>query len=66
MLSKFINLFKFACCHPLNYNSRLDTIVELNVKFSSVDNTLYLRKINEVKQRISKKSICILGNGKKI
>ena len=104
MLSKFINLFKFVWYHPLNDNSRLDTIVELNgtgkrygvdddeihtlpfskksetfkynllkqqlillnVKFNSVGNTLYLRKINDVKQRISKKSICILGNGKKI
>ena len=104
MLSKFINLFKFVRYHPLNYNSRLDTIVELNgagkrygvdndeihkfllskkfetfkynplkqqlislnVKFNSVDNTLYLRKINDVKQRVFKKSICILGNRKKI
>jgi hypothetical protein len=48
------------------YNPLKQQLISLNGKFSSADNTLYLRKLNEVKQRISKKSICILGSGKKI
>ena len=48
------------------YNPLKQQLISLNGKFNSVNNTLYLRKLNEVKQRISKKSICILGSGKKI
>ena len=58
LLSKKFETFK--------YNPLKQQLISLNGKFNSVDNTLYLRKLNEVKQRISKKSICILGNGKKI
>jgi len=58
LLSKKFETFK--------YNPLKQQLISLNGKFSSVDNTLYLRKLNEVKQRISKKSTCILGNGKKI
>ena len=52
--------------NSVKYNPLKQQLISLNGKFNSVDNTLYLRKLNEVKQRISKKSICILGNGKKI
>ena len=58
LLSKKFETFK--------YNPLKQQLTSLNGKFTSVDNTLYLRKLNEVKQRISKKSTYILGNGKKI
>ena len=58
LLSKKFETFK--------YNPLKQQLISLNGKFSSVDNTLYLRKLNEVKQRISKKSTYILGNEKKI
>jgi FkbM family methyltransferase len=58
LLSKKFETFK--------YNPLKRQLISLNGKFSSVNNTLYLRKINEVKQRISKKSIYIQGNRKKI
>ena len=48
------------------YNPLKQQLISLNGKFNSVNNTLYLRKLNEVKQRISKKSTYILGSGKKI
>ena len=58
LLSKNLETFK--------YNPLKQQLISLNDKYSSVNNTLYLRKLNEVKQRISKKSIHIVGNGKKI
>jgi FkbM family methyltransferase len=58
LLSKKFETFK--------YNPLKRQLISLNGKYSSVNNTLYLRKLNEFKQNISKKSIFILGNRKKI
>jgi len=58
LLSKNFEAFKYD---PLSRK-----LVPLFDNFSSVSNTLYLRKLNEVQRRISKKNIYTLGNGKKI
>ena len=59
MLSKFINLFKFACYHPLNNNGFLETIWHgISLQYVSkiiIDNILYFQKINKAIQLIPKK-----------
>jgi len=58
LLGKKFEAFK---CDPLKRK-----LISLHGKFNSIDNTLYLRKLNEVQCRISKNTTYKLGTGQKI
>ena len=48
------------------YNPQKRQLKSLQGKYKLTSNTLYLRKINEIKRRISRKTIFILGTGQEI
>jgi len=58
LTSKGFESFKYD---PLKYKLK-----HLNNEFNSTSNTLYIRKLDEVQQRISRKTTFMLGSGKQI
>ncbi len=58
LINKGFESFKYD---PLKYKLK-----HLNNEFNTISNTLYIRKLDEIQQRISRKTTFMLGSGKKI
>tara|TARA_B100000767_G_C19677737_1_gene498123 strand:- start:677 stop:865 length:189 start_codon:yes stop_codon:yes gene_type:complete len=53
-------------CRLREYDPLKHQLKSLQAKYKFISNSLYLKKLNEIKRRISRKNIFTLGTGQKI